>query len=384
MIFHAPRLLSRLIGVMQDYYEHRDFPGATIPLSFVGTIANICMNLLGPVSQLMVAMLGVRMASLIAVCLCVLGLECASWSSKIWHLYLTQGFLYGAGASILFYVSMTAVPQWFEKKRGLALGLASTGTCLGSFIMPLLMTALNTHVDSHWCYRILGLIMAVTGVISCLMFRDRADKREERPKLKEVFQLDLLRSVPFLLWCLTDIFMEMSYYVPYFYLPSHATFLGLSSTQGSALISAASAANLIGRLVSGVIADRFGHVNTVILYGICSSLSCFLIWTFSNTFGLLLTFALVFGFFGGSFIALTSSVTVIVTGMDRFQSGLSAFLFITLVSMFGPNAAGALEKHMGASPFFCYKIFAGSGYLAGVLTLFVMKWLISKRLGGRL
>lgn len=113
-----------IIGVMQDYYEQHNFPKATVQLSFVGTIANICLNSLGPMAQLMLALLHIRVVLFIAVILCVLGLECASWGTEvkyiiekafhvvdfdsllqIWILYITQGVLYGAGASIMFYVS---------------------------------------------------------------------------------------------------------------------------------------------------------------------------------------------------------------------------------------------------------------------------------------
>lgn len=68
---------------MQDYYEQHDFPNATVQLSFVGTIANICLNGLGPVAQLMLALLHIRVVLFIAVILCVLGLEGASWGSEV-------------------------------------------------------------------------------------------------------------------------------------------------------------------------------------------------------------------------------------------------------------------------------------------------------------
>lgn len=149
-------------------------------------------------------------------------------------------------------VAMSVVPEWFEARRGLALGLASSGTSIGSFIMPLIMTSLNQSLGAPWyilqtympilhsystiiymicrCYRILGLIMLVSGTIATLMFREHGENKEkkataatkERPTLGEIFQFDLLKSPTFLLWCLTDIFMEGAYYVPFFYLPCKA------------------------------------------------------------------------------------------------------------------------------------------------------------------
>lgn len=35
----------------------------------------------------------------------------------------------------------------------------------------------------------------------------------------------------------------------------------------------------------------------------------------------------------------------IITGMERFKSGYSLFLLVTMMAMFGPNLAGALEAY---------------------------------------
>ncbi|KAI8148624.1 major facilitator superfamily domain-containing protein [Fennellomyces sp. T-0311] len=340
-------------GVMQDHYDQHYFKNSTFQLSFVGTIANIILNSFGPVAQLLLALMHIRLVIAIAVSLCVIGLEAASWSTQI---------------------AMSVVPQWFDKRQGIALGIASTGPSIGAFIMPLLMTTLNTQLDVRWCYRILGLIMLVTGALSCILFKERDNSKKEKPKLKEVFQFDMLRSPIFLLWCLTDIFMEGAYYVPFFYLPAHATYLKLSSTHGSALISVASGMSLAGRLIAGLIADHIGHINTVIIYGAISSLSCLLLWTFSASYAPLMAFAAIFGFFGAAFLTL-----IIITGIDKFQSGFSAFLLLTTLSMFGPNAAGAIEQKVSAAPFFSYEMFTGFGYLAGVLVLMSIKLLVAKR-----
>lgn len=72
------------------------------------------------------------------------------------------------------------------------------------------------------------------------------------------------------------------------------------------------------------------------------------------------------------------AVTAVVTGMDRLQSGLSAFLLITVIAMFGPNASGAIEQQVPGTPFFTHKMFSGAGYLAGTVTLIILKWIISK------
>lgn len=77
---------------------------------------------------------GVIVSSLVALAACLAGL--AYVQPPLWHLYalyLAAG-LVGAASSAVTYSRVIA--NWFDRKRGLALGFASTGTGLGAFIGP--------------------------------------------------------------------------------------------------------------------------------------------------------------------------------------------------------------------------------------------------------
>ena len=55
--------------------------------------------------------------------ICIIALLASSFATKVWHLMLTQGFLYGVGVVILYYPVLSIVNEWFVKRRGLAYGL---------------------------------------------------------------------------------------------------------------------------------------------------------------------------------------------------------------------------------------------------------------------
>lgn len=80
-------------------------------LSFVGTILEVCVNLMGPLSQIIASRFGSKTVLIIGTILATLGLELASLSTEIWHLYLTQGVLFGAGASFLYVVCVVCSPN---------------------------------------------------------------------------------------------------------------------------------------------------------------------------------------------------------------------------------------------------------------------------------
>src|SRR6266700_1449634 len=61
------------------------------------------------------------------------GLLLAPLTSQPWHLYLTIGVMVGAGSVCLGYSGQSLfLPNWFVRRRGLAMGLAFAGVGIGS------------------------------------------------------------------------------------------------------------------------------------------------------------------------------------------------------------------------------------------------------------
>src|ERR1700737_1236267 len=61
------------------------------------------------------------------------GLLLAPLTTQPWHMYLTMGVLVGAGSVCLGYSGKSLfLPNWFNRRRGLAMGLAFAGVGIGS------------------------------------------------------------------------------------------------------------------------------------------------------------------------------------------------------------------------------------------------------------
>jgi predicted MFS family arabinose efflux permease len=96
---------------------------------------------------------GVIVGSLVALAACLAGLAYVQPPlGHLYALYLLAG-LFGAASSAVTYSRVMA--NWFDRKRGLALGLASTGTGLGAFIGPSLAQFLIE--ERGWRVAYLGL-----------------------------------------------------------------------------------------------------------------------------------------------------------------------------------------------------------------------------------
>jgi MFS family permease len=79
---------------------------------------------------------GPRTVMEIGVVLMGAGLLLAPLTSQPWHLYLTIGVLVGSGSVCLGYSGQSLfLPNWFVKRRGLAVGLAFAGVGIGSVVL---------------------------------------------------------------------------------------------------------------------------------------------------------------------------------------------------------------------------------------------------------
>ncbi|KAI8084763.1 major facilitator superfamily domain-containing protein [Halteromyces radiatus] len=374
---------------MQNYYEQHvfiDLPNAVIQLSFVGTLALSFMRLMGPVAQLMEPWIGHK-GVLVIGCLCkAIGMLMAGFATQVYQLYLFQGLLFGCGSSLMYYTSLTLTPQWFTKRKGLALGIVASGSGIGGLVVPFIMTSINSRLGPSWTYRILGFICLAMDLSACILIKQNPTFQSEKKKkkLSDIIQLNVLRDIDYVLWVIGSDIVLLGYFIPFYFLPSYGHYVGLTDAQGAVLVSISSAFNFVGRATTGYCADYLGQLNTNILFTLVGGLSCLLIWTFAYNFGALIGFSIVFGLFCGAYFSLLSPITMLILGKDRFPTGLSLLLIFNIIGVFGPNIASAIETSLLRSvgpayqPFLSYKLFAGICYLVGVLVFVFLRFRINK------
>ncbi len=126
----------------------------------------------------MVDRLGVRPVMLPSIVL--LGLTVASMyflTGSLWHFYATYFLIavLGAGTSILVFSKL--VLNWFDRKRGLALGISIAGVGVGQAIVPLVATHLIVNFGWRLAFVALGLLVIVlSGGVILLLIRESPDE----------------------------------------------------------------------------------------------------------------------------------------------------------------------------------------------------------------
>src|SRR3981189_3016254 len=92
---------------------------------------------------------GPRAVMELGVALMAGGLLLAPLTTQPWHLYLTIGVMVGAGSVCLGYSGQSLfLPNWFNRRRGLAMGLAFAGVGIGS--LPLLPVGQHMIEQTGW------------------------------------------------------------------------------------------------------------------------------------------------------------------------------------------------------------------------------------------
>jgi MFS family permease len=168
------------------------------------------------------------------------------------------------------------------------------------------------------------------------------------------------------------------YFIALYSLASFATHaLGLTQTQGAALQSILSAAQMLGRPAWGIGLDYGGRLNMTILCYLISGLSCLAIWLPAKSFGVLIFFALVQGFTGGTLWSAATPLTVRIVGVKDVASALAIFWVVCVPSVLvGQPIAVALleysEKTLGRQGPEAYYISIGLCGGMGVFSAFCL------------
>lgn len=111
----------------------------------------------------------------------VLGIFLMSISTQFWSLMLTQGVLTGIGAGIFFTPSLALVATYFTNRRGLAVGLATTGNSAGGIIYPVVVRELLPTLGFAWTTRVLAFINLTCLSIVFAFMRPRLPPRKSGP-----------------------------------------------------------------------------------------------------------------------------------------------------------------------------------------------------------
>ena len=190
-----------------------------------------------------------------------LALLLASRATTLLQFQLTFGLLLGVAVASFFAPVMAATAAAFERRRNLAIALVSAGVGVAPMTMSPLVAWLLTQVGWRETLLVLGLLCWALTLPAAWFVRAapagdaHGTSDSAAPGMK---MAQALRSKPFIVLALAFFACCAAHSGPIFHTVSYAVGCGLSVTAAVTIYSMEGAAGLGGRLLFGLLGDRYG------------------------------------------------------------------------------------------------------------------------------
>ncbi|RMZ89759.1 hypothetical protein DV736_g3023, partial [Chaetothyriales sp. CBS 134916] len=321
------------IGVFLDYYIRVPLHQYTASeVSWIPALETFFMLIMGPIAGYLYDQHGPRWVLLIGSFMHVFGLMMASISHSYYQFLLSQGVCSAIGASFIFTPAVSSISTWFFKKRGMAIGIAASGSSLGGVIFPIMISKMIPEVGFGWAMRTAAFMIFTLMIFANLTLKSRF------PPSKRPFSLMAfvrpLKEVPMIFLLLAAFFFFWGMFPVFSFITAVANGRGMSLQLSQYLVSVLNAGSVFGRTLPGILGDKIGRFNVMSVFCFLAAILVLALWipTSSNIGELF--FAPLFGFASGAAIGLSPALIAQVSPIQEIgtRTGL----------VFGVGSIGAL------------------------------------------
>ena len=261
----------------------KSFSSSRGTISLAISILNIAAAISIPLFGFIIDRRGAR--KVIAIGLTVLGICLYALSRvdpPVWHVLFLYGMigLIGSGCSPVSFSKIIA--NWFNRKRGLALGMATTGIGLGGVILPSLCQYVIEDFGWRQAFLILAIAVLLIVPIIAIFYTNKPDQKgllpygekiEDRQIPKMIVEgmsvKEAMQTRTFWFLYIIYLFIAACALGTLTHLSPLLTDRGFSPKYAAFATSIFGAANIIGRLINGYLIDKFfaPYVASVSLLG---------------------------------------------------------------------------------------------------------------------
>jgi MFS family permease len=267
--FGAPWVaVVALKAIAADFGGTRSTPALASSLGWIGV--GVGGILMGRIAE----RIGVRFTVMFGAAMIFAGLAISSFG-RPWQLFLGHGVfigLFGNGginAPLYVYVS-----KWFDRRRGSALALISSGGYMAGALWPPVFERAVAAVG--WQNTMLGYgVVAAAVILPLAIIFLRAPPEAPRTHLggfenpREGPVLGWPRNLVFGMICAASFLCCMPMSLPQSHLVAFCSDLGIAPAHGAAMLSVVLGCGFLSRQLWGWLSDRHGGANTLV---VCSAL----------------------------------------------------------------------------------------------------------------
>ncbi|KAF9772926.1 hypothetical protein IL306_009332 [Fusarium sp. DS 682] len=308
-IFFSCLGFANSFGVLQEYYMTHQLRGHSADaIAWIGSVSTFIQFAGGALSGPMFDRYGSWVLRPAAATY-IFATMMTSLCTEYWHFMLAQGILMGTAMAFLQIPAFGAVSQYFDKKRAAAFGIVVSGSSIGGVVFPIAFSKMlnDSSLDFGWSIRVMGFVMIPLLSFSCLAIRPRLPSRKTSLFLVEPFKESL-----YLLVIGSLFFLLIGMFAPLFFIPAYAVSRGVNPTLASYLLAITNAASTLGRIIPGVLADKYGRLNIYSLGGLCTGV-VILCMNEAKTTAALVVYALAFGFTSDLRISISTEILALIS-----------------------------------------------------------------------
>jgi MFS family permease len=250
--------------------------------------------------------IGTRAVVLCGGALLGVGMVSASQAATLGQFQLLFGVIVGFAVGS-FYAPMTAVVmRWFTRRRSLAVALVSSGIGLGTLTVGPLARAIVDAYDWRLAMLVIGDLCWLTVIPAALLVRTppapapgATPAETAGAHGREYTAAQALSTPQFWAIALTHFACCAAHSGPIFHMVTHAIDRGVAPLTAATVLGVSGLASVFGRVTCGVLADRYGVKQTLLVGLGIQAVSVFL-YLFTNATSAFYVLALVFGLsYGG-------------------------------------------------------------------------------------
>lgn len=359
------------IGIFLPYFPDA-FQTTPAIISTVLGATLLLAALLQPIVGYLYDQLGARVIYSLGLILSATALLGAAYSLTFWHFALIYIIASAPSYAALSPASTTTVlSKWFSKKRGVAIGIATSGTKVAMIMLPAVMGYIIVIHTWQMALATAGFAMLALSPFVLLFMKSNQNSKslgshnthEERDEISISWQSAI--CIPSF-WFIVVIFFSNGFTMNLvlLHLPSFLLYHGYDKGVAATGLTLIAGFGIFGTVFSGWLSDRFGCTAVLMLMFLARAVAIFLVWLNPSNLTFLL-FLMIFGILGYGSIAVIGSLMAKIFG----RSSIGAIIGIAYLFNQIGGAAGAVSGGLSLSWSGNFQI---SLLVAIMLTLIVM------------
>jgi MFS family permease len=279
---------------------------------------------------------GIRTTLVAGAITTTIGYVAAGSASTLWQLSIAYALL-GVGTSSGFGPLIADISHWFERWRGLAVGICSAGNYLAGTVWPPVIS--HFIESSGWRATHVGIGIFCFATLLPLAFvlrRDMPFAHGTGATIPHAGALGLSPTALQVLLAVAGVACCVAMSMPQVHIVAYCGDLGYGVARGADMLSIMMLFGIISRVGSGLIADRVGGMRTLLLGSVLQGAALVLYTLFDGLTSLYVISAL-FGLFQGGIVP---SYAIIVREYFSPREAATRLGLILMATLFGMALGG--------------------------------------------